>query len=189
MLWPTLPLTRWAHTGSLCWPSSSLACCPRPACDSSPSSSSPCSNRLAACFQLTVKIKLKPPSSLYVGKETTLLSLYWTFIVCLGTVQKAFRTGTSTRLDDRVFSMCQLKYQPLAYAMLMIHPALYRVDDLTDEVRMGRLLGTFSLGKVWQNGQHLGFVLCFLMRKCIFKVLDWCTANTFGRDIETYLLL
>ncbi|XP_061558896.1 protein transport protein Sec24A [Phycodurus eques] len=47
--------------------------------------------------------------------------------------QKAFRTGTSTRLDDRVASMCQLKYQPLAYAMLMIHPALYRVDDLTDE--------------------------------------------------------
>ncbi|XP_051902355.1 protein transport protein Sec24A-like isoform X1 [Hippocampus zosterae] len=47
--------------------------------------------------------------------------------------QKAFRTGTSTRLDDRVASMCQLKYQPLAYAMLTIHPALYRVDDLTDE--------------------------------------------------------
>ncbi|XP_022618156.1 protein transport protein Sec24A isoform X5 [Seriola dumerili] len=47
--------------------------------------------------------------------------------------QKAFRTGTSTRLDDRVFAMCQLKYQPLAYTMLMIHPALYRVDDLTDE--------------------------------------------------------
>ncbi|KAJ7997145.1 hypothetical protein DPEC_G00225920 [Dallia pectoralis] len=47
--------------------------------------------------------------------------------------QKAFRTGTSTKLDDRVFAMCQLKYQPLAYVMLMIHPALYRVDDLTDE--------------------------------------------------------
>ncbi|KAK2828080.1 hypothetical protein Q5P01_019114 [Channa striata] len=47
--------------------------------------------------------------------------------------QKAFRTGTSTRLDDRVFAMCQLKYQPLVYAMLMVHPALYRIDDLTDE--------------------------------------------------------
>lgn len=50
-------------------------------------------------------------------------------------LQKSFRTGTSTRLDDRVFSMCQLKYQPLAYSMLMIHPSLYRVDDLTDEVK------------------------------------------------------
>ncbi|KAG9339795.1 hypothetical protein JZ751_022461 [Albula glossodonta] len=38
--------------------------------------------------------------------------------------QKAFRTGTSTRLDDRVFAMFQLKYQPLSYLMLMIHPAL-----------------------------------------------------------------
>ncbi|KAI1902920.1 hypothetical protein AGOR_G00021270 [Albula goreensis] len=47
--------------------------------------------------------------------------------------QKAFRTGTSTRLDDRVFAMFQLKYQPLSYLMLMIHPALYRLDDLTDE--------------------------------------------------------
>lgn len=47
--------------------------------------------------------------------------------------QRAFRTGTSTRLDDRVFAMCQLKYQPLAYLMLMIHPALYRIDDLSDE--------------------------------------------------------
>lgn len=46
---------------------------------------------------------------------------------------KAFRTGTSTRLDERMFAMCQLKYQPLAYLMLMIHPALYRVDDMTDE--------------------------------------------------------
>uniref|UniRef100_A0A146V1D4 SEC24 family, member A n=1 Tax=Fundulus heteroclitus TaxID=8078 RepID=A0A146V1D4_FUNHE len=47
--------------------------------------------------------------------------------------QKAFRTGTSTRLDDRVFAMYQLKYQPLVFSMLMIHPALYRIDDLTDE--------------------------------------------------------
>ncbi|XP_036380580.1 protein transport protein Sec24A [Megalops cyprinoides] len=47
--------------------------------------------------------------------------------------QRAFRTGTSTRLDDRVFAMYQLKYQPLSYLTLMIHPSLYRVDDLTDE--------------------------------------------------------
>lgn len=57
------------------------------------------------------------------------------FCACVCVIQKAFRTGTSTRLDDRVFAMCQLKYQPLAYTMLMIHPALYRVDDLSDEVR------------------------------------------------------
>ncbi|KAM7398352.1 hypothetical protein PAMA_006317 [Pampus argenteus] len=60
------------------------------------------------------------------------LRLFPLFILAL-LKQKAFRTGTSTRLDDRVFAMCQLKYQPLAYSMLMIHPALYRIDDLTDE--------------------------------------------------------
>ncbi|XP_038611027.1 protein transport protein Sec24B isoform X2 [Tachyglossus aculeatus] len=47
--------------------------------------------------------------------------------------QKAFRTGTSTRLDDRVFAMCQMKSQPLVHLMKMIHPNLYRVDRLTDE--------------------------------------------------------
>ncbi|XP_073680604.1 protein transport protein Sec24A isoform X2 [Garra rufa] len=46
---------------------------------------------------------------------------------------KAFRTSASTRLDERVFAMCQFKYQPLAYLMMMVHPGLYRVDDLTDE--------------------------------------------------------
>ncbi|XP_078086992.1 protein transport protein Sec24A-like [Mustelus asterias] len=47
--------------------------------------------------------------------------------------QRAFRTGTSTRLDDRVFSMCEVKYQPVSYLMLMIHPNLYRIDNLSDE--------------------------------------------------------
>uniref|UniRef100_A0A8C5M3Y0 SEC24 homolog B, COPII coat complex component n=1 Tax=Leptobrachium leishanense TaxID=445787 RepID=A0A8C5M3Y0_9ANUR len=47
--------------------------------------------------------------------------------------QKAFRTGTSTRLDDRVFAMCQMKYQPMVHLMKMIHSNLYRIDRLTDE--------------------------------------------------------
>ncbi|KAM6148116.1 protein transport protein Sec24B isoform 1-T1 [Erethizon dorsatum] len=47
--------------------------------------------------------------------------------------QKAFRTGTSTRLDDRVYAMCQIKSQPLVHLMRMIHPGLYRIDRLTDE--------------------------------------------------------
>lgn len=70
---------------------------------------------------------------------TSLITMFlvarsWVFIFPCLYLQKSFRTGTSTRLDDRVFAMCQLKYQPLAYAMLMVHPALYRVDDLNDEV-------------------------------------------------------
>ncbi|KAI4883383.1 hypothetical protein NFI96_024742, partial [Prochilodus magdalenae] len=47
--------------------------------------------------------------------------------------QKALRTGISTRLDERVFSMCEFKSQPLKQMMRMIHPDLYRVDNLTDQ--------------------------------------------------------
>ncbi|XP_060621274.2 protein transport protein Sec24A isoform X1 [Anolis sagrei] len=47
--------------------------------------------------------------------------------------QKAFQTGTNTRLDERIFTMCQVKNQPLVYLMLMMHPSLYRIDNLTDE--------------------------------------------------------
>ncbi|KFV43878.1 Protein transport protein Sec24B, partial [Tyto alba] len=46
---------------------------------------------------------------------------------------KAFRTGMSTRLDDRVYAMCQMKSQPLVHLMKMIHPNLYRIDKLMDE--------------------------------------------------------
>ncbi|KAJ8377863.1 hypothetical protein AAFF_G00250950 [Aldrovandia affinis] len=47
--------------------------------------------------------------------------------------QKALRTGTSTRLDDRVFAMCEFKSQPLQQVMRMVHPDLYRIDDLSDQ--------------------------------------------------------
>lgn len=47
--------------------------------------------------------------------------------------QKALRTGMSTRLDERVFAMCEFKCQPLKQVMRMIHPDLYRVDNLTEQ--------------------------------------------------------
>ncbi|KAI1888244.1 hypothetical protein AGOR_G00183030 [Albula goreensis] len=47
--------------------------------------------------------------------------------------QKALRTGTSTRLDDRVFAMCEFKSQPLQHVMRMVHPDLYRIDTLSDQ--------------------------------------------------------
>ncbi|XP_030620740.1 protein transport protein Sec24B [Chanos chanos] len=47
--------------------------------------------------------------------------------------QKALRTGTSTRLDDRVFAMCEFKSQPLKHMMRMVHPDLYRIDNLSEQ--------------------------------------------------------
>ena len=42
----------------------------------------------------------------------------------------AFRTGTSTRLDDRVFAMCELKALPLDQLIRYIYPDLYHLDCL-----------------------------------------------------------
>lgn len=44
----------------------------------------------------------------------------------------ALRSGTSTRLDDRVFAMCQLKTLPLFQLIQMIYPDLYPVHMLDD---------------------------------------------------------
>ncbi|XP_047463010.1 protein transport protein Sec24A isoform X1 [Mugil cephalus] len=91
--------------------------------------------------------------------------------------QKAFRTGTSTRLDDRVFAMCQLKYQPLSYAMLMIHPALYRLDDLTDEGALNISERTIPQPKVLQlSVEKLSREGAFLMDAGIVMYL-WIGRN------------
>ncbi|XP_027251510.1 protein transport protein Sec24B isoform X3 [Cricetulus griseus] len=70
-----------------------------------------------------------PRSVLTAPSSLKLLPLYVLALL----KQKAFRTGTSTRLDDRVFAMCQMKSQPLVHLMKTIHPNLYRIDRLTDE--------------------------------------------------------
>ncbi|CAD1468183.1 unnamed protein product, partial [Heterotrigona itama] len=44
----------------------------------------------------------------------------------------AFRSGTNTRLDDRVFAMCQLKTLPLFQSIQTIYPDLYPVHALED---------------------------------------------------------
>ncbi|XP_040185309.1 protein transport protein Sec24B isoform X2 [Rana temporaria] len=69
------------------------------------------------------------PSALIAPNSLKMFPLYILALL----KQKAFRTGTSTRLDDRVFAMCQIKYQPIVHLMKMIHPSLYRIDRLTDE--------------------------------------------------------
>ncbi|XP_018425462.1 PREDICTED: protein transport protein Sec24A isoform X1 [Nanorana parkeri] len=60
------------------------------------------------------------------------LCLFPMFVLAL-LKQKAFQTGTNASLDERTYAMCQIKSQPLIYLMLMTHPNLYRVDNLSDE--------------------------------------------------------
>ncbi|XP_066587390.1 protein transport protein Sec24A [Prorops nasuta] len=46
----------------------------------------------------------------------------------------AFRAGTSTRLDDRVFAMCQLKSLPLSQLIQMVYPDMYPIHVLDDVI-------------------------------------------------------
>jgi hypothetical protein len=64
--------------------------------------------------------------------------------VCFS-LQKSFQTGTNVRLDERIFAMCQVKNQPLVHLMLTTHPSLYRVDNLSDEVRLILFFSDFFL--------------------------------------------
>ncbi|XP_046466052.1 protein transport protein Sec24A isoform X1 [Neodiprion pinetum] len=45
----------------------------------------------------------------------------------------AFRSGTSTRLDDRVFAMCQMKALPLSHLIQHVYPDMYPIHALNDE--------------------------------------------------------
>jgi len=45
----------------------------------------------------------------------------------------AFRVGTSTKLDDRVFAQEQCKTLPLDYLLQQLHPDLYAVHSLDDK--------------------------------------------------------
>ncbi|XP_075065860.1 protein transport protein Sec24A [Mixophyes fleayi] len=60
------------------------------------------------------------------------LRLFPLFVLAL-LKQKAFQTGTNASLDERTNAMCQIKSQPLLYLMLMTHPNLYSVDNLSLE--------------------------------------------------------
>lgn len=45
----------------------------------------------------------------------------------------AFRSGLSTKLDDRVFAMCELKSLPLKQLMTTIYPDLYPIHELSEK--------------------------------------------------------
>ncbi|XP_051514402.1 protein transport protein Sec24B-like isoform X5 [Myxocyprinus asiaticus] len=69
------------------------------------------------------------PSGLIAPSALRLFPLYVLALL----KQKALRTGTSTRLDERVFAMCEFKSQPLHQIMRIVHPDLYRIDNLTEQ--------------------------------------------------------
>lgn len=65
-------------------------------------------------------------SKLMVPENLRLLPLY----ILAMLKHTAFRTGTSTRLDDRVFAMSEMKSLPLDQLMRYIYPDFYLLDCL-----------------------------------------------------------
>lgn len=69
-------------------------------------------------------------TSLIVPRCLRLLPLYISALL----KHPAFRSGISTRLDDRVKSMCDMKTRPLQYLIQQIYPDLYPVHNLQDQI-------------------------------------------------------
>ncbi|XP_022080960.1 protein transport protein Sec24A-like isoform X2 [Acanthaster planci] len=86
------------------------------------------------CVDSLSAFKATLPSGQTVGtlmcpKSLRMLPLY----TLAALKNNAFRLGTSTRLDERVYSMEMFKCQPLHYVMLKLHPNLYPVHGMSDE--------------------------------------------------------
>ncbi|KAL1261606.1 hypothetical protein QQF64_006871 [Cirrhinus molitorella] len=110
------------------------------------------------------------PSGLIAPAALRLFPLYVLALL----KQKALRTGTSTRLDERVFSMCELKSQPLQQIIRMVHPDLYRIDNMTEQPPLLQL----TAEKLTREG-------AFLM-DCGSVIYIWvgkCCNETFIRDV------
>uniref|UniRef100_A0A8C4QFP4 Uncharacterized protein n=1 Tax=Eptatretus burgeri TaxID=7764 RepID=A0A8C4QFP4_EPTBU len=65
-------------------------------------------------------------SALFASYSLRLLPLY---ILALLKQPAIASASAQASLDSRVFAMCEIKLQPLAFLMPMIHPNLYRVDN------------------------------------------------------------
>jgi protein transport protein SEC24 len=68
-------------------------------------------------------------SSLYAPHCLRLLPLYISALL----KYTAFRTGTCTRLDDRLKAMIDMKTKPLSQLIQLIYPDLYPVHDLAEQ--------------------------------------------------------
>lgn len=68
------------------------------------------------------------PTGLLAPQCLRLLPLYISAIL----KHVAFRIGTSTRLDDRIKAMCDMKVKPLPHLVQMVYPDLYPVHNLQE---------------------------------------------------------
>ncbi|XP_034109291.1 protein transport protein Sec24A [Drosophila albomicans] len=82
-------------------------------------------------FKIAQNLPSGQSGQLIAPRSLALLPLYILALL----KHPAFRVGTSTRLDDRVYSMDCMKTLPLDQLMKYIYPELYKVDGLVYHAR------------------------------------------------------
>lgn len=103
---------------------------------------------LISAFRL---IHTPPYPGLFISYHTHLLPLY-TLALLKNT---AFRLGISTRIDERVYAMEQMKSMPLKYIMLYIYPHLYPLHHQFDPKQSSPMPLQLSFANIDRNGVYL----------------------------------
>ncbi|OTF78715.1 hypothetical protein BLA29_005893 [Euroglyphus maynei] len=103
---------------------------------------------LISAFRL---IHTPPYPGLFISYHTRLLPLY-TLALLKNT---AFRLGISTRIDERVYAMEQMKSMPLKYLMLYIYPHLYPLHYPFDPKQSPPMPLQLSFANIDRNGVYL----------------------------------
>ncbi|XP_017012565.3 protein transport protein Sec24A [Drosophila takahashii] len=89
-------------------------------------------------FKIAQNLPSGQSGQLIAPRSLALLPLY-----ILGLLKHpAFRVGTSTRLDDRVFAMDCMKTLPLDQLMKYVYPELYKIDSLIYHARNSNATST-----------------------------------------------
>ena len=90
-------------------------------------------------------------------------------------LQRAFRVGVSTRLDDRVYALEQCKSLPVSYLIQMLYPDLYPVHTIMEVVS---ILHNF---RKRQGGEWLALRTLYHEVPCLNLAIDviqlmtvWC---------------
>ncbi|KAK5643088.1 hypothetical protein RI129_006933 [Pyrocoelia pectoralis] len=84
---------------------------------------------ILSSYKLSLNLGSGEGSGLQVSNCLRLLPLYISALL----KYVAFRTGTSTRLDDRIKAMCDMKTLPLCLLIQQIYPDLYPIHNLEEQ--------------------------------------------------------
>ncbi|KAH8285511.1 hypothetical protein KR054_010168 [Drosophila jambulina] len=144
-------------------------------------------------FKIAQNLPSGQSGQLIAPRSLALLPLY-----ILGLLKHpAFRVGTSTRLDDRVFAMDCMKTLPLDQLMKYVYPELYKIDALIYHARNSNCSATQDddeeedeplpeLPRLQLSAEHLDSRSIFLM-DCGTLIMLYVGLNVPSDVLETVL--